>query len=73
MTFVFTAEPDCARDNWRVMCRSGADRFVMARGFPTAAAARAWARRLNGRAERHCNRTPHPTVREQAEIDAQPF
>jgi hypothetical protein len=67
MTFVFSAEPDPARNNWQVICRSGDDRFVMARGFPKEAAATAWASRLNALAERHCNRIPHPTVREQAE------
>lgn len=62
--FGFTAEPDPARNNWRVVCSRGADRFVMARGFPKEARARAWAHKLNVMAERSF---PHPAVREEAE------
>ena len=73
--FVFTAEPDPARNNWRVVCSRDADRFVMAQGFPKKARAQAWARKLNAQRS-----FPLPVVREEAEgppaIDAlspQPF
>jgi hypothetical protein len=62
--FVFTAEPDPARNNWRVVCFDGVDRFDMARGFLNEARAKAWASRLNAMATRSF---PHPAVREAAE------
>jgi hypothetical protein len=71
MNFVFTAEPDPARNGWRIVCRSGADRrFVLTRQFRTKATARIWARRLTIMAERELRREfPDPSE----EINEHPF